>query len=173
MIDFAWSELAIIAAVALIVLGPKELPKLLRTVGHWVAKARGLARDFQMQVDDMVRQAELDDLKKQVDNVGNQIEEAGRVDVAKEIESSVDPKGELQQQLKLPDLTHPDATQTAGSPAAGAGASDGSTMPSGVTGLTEPVSEDRAASAPPASPPAAATDSAAGAETQPAKTGTA
>ncbi|MBM3572116.1 MAG: twin-arginine translocase subunit TatB [Alphaproteobacteria bacterium] len=105
MLDFAWSEMAVIAVVALIVLGPKELPQLLRVAGQWIAKARTLARDFQAQVDDMVRQAELDEIKKQVDNVGQQIEAVARTDVAAEIEKTVDPKGDVAEQLKLPDLS--------------------------------------------------------------------
>ncbi len=60
-------ELLVIAAVALIVIGPKELPGMLRTVGRWVATARNMAGEFRGHVDDMVRQADLDELKKQVD----------------------------------------------------------------------------------------------------------
>jgi sec-independent protein translocase protein TatB len=108
MFDFAWSEMALIAAVALVVLGPKELPHLLRAAGKWIAKARELARDFQAQVDDMVREAELDDVKKQVEQVGQQIEEVARTDVAAEIEKAVDPKGEVAEQLQLPDLSQID-----------------------------------------------------------------
>ncbi|MSP88460.1 MAG: twin-arginine translocase subunit TatB [Alphaproteobacteria bacterium] len=104
MFDFAWSEMALIAVVALVVLGPKELPYLLRTAGQWVAKARELARDFQGQVDEMVREAELADVKKEVETVGQQIEEVARTDIAGEIEKTVDPKGEMSEHLKLPEL---------------------------------------------------------------------
>lgn len=53
-----------IAVVAIIVIGPKDLPKALRTIGQWVNKIKGMAREFQTHVDDMVRESELDDLRK-------------------------------------------------------------------------------------------------------------
>ena len=56
MFDIAWSELGVIAVVALIVIGPKDLPKVLRTIGQWTAKARSMAREFQSGIDDMVRE---------------------------------------------------------------------------------------------------------------------
>ena len=70
MFDIAWSELGLIGAVALIVIGPKDLPKVMRTLGQWTRRARLLASEFQNNFDDMVRQAELADLKKQVEKVG-------------------------------------------------------------------------------------------------------
>ncbi len=62
-------ELLIIAVVALVVIGPKELPTLLRTVGRWVASMRVMASEFRGHVDDMVRQSELDELKKSVEQI--------------------------------------------------------------------------------------------------------
>jgi sec-independent protein translocase protein TatB len=62
-------ELLIIAVVALLVVGPKELPSLLRTVGRWVASMRVMASEFRGHVDDMVRQSELDEIKKQMEAV--------------------------------------------------------------------------------------------------------
>ena len=59
-------ELLVIAIVALVVIGPKELPGLLRTWGHWLAKMRGMASEFRGHVDEMIRQTELDDVKKQL-----------------------------------------------------------------------------------------------------------
>lgn len=60
-------ELLIIAVVALVVVGPKELPGLLRSWGKWMAQARGMASEFRGHVDEMVRQSELDDVKKQLE----------------------------------------------------------------------------------------------------------
>lgn len=60
-------ELLVIAIVALVVIGPKELPGLLRSWGNWMAKMRGMAAEFRGHVDEMVRQSELDDIKKQLD----------------------------------------------------------------------------------------------------------
>ena len=60
-------ELLVIAIVALVVIGPKELPSLLRSWGKWMAQMRGMASEFRGHVDEMVRQSELDDIKKQLD----------------------------------------------------------------------------------------------------------
>ncbi len=64
MFDVAPSELLLVAIVALVVIGPKDLPRVLRTVGQWVGKARGVARQFRSGFDDMVREAELAELEK-------------------------------------------------------------------------------------------------------------
>ncbi len=69
MLDIGWSELVIIGVVALVVVGPKELPTLLRTVGQWVGKARRMASEFQGQLNDAIREAELEDVKKSVDDL--------------------------------------------------------------------------------------------------------
>ena len=60
------SELMLIAIVALVVIGPKELPGLLRTWGRWMAQMRGMASEFRGHVDEMVRQSDLDEVKKQL-----------------------------------------------------------------------------------------------------------
>ena len=60
------SELLLIAIVALVVIGPKELPGLLRTWGRWMAQMRGMASEFRGHVDEMVRQSDLDEVKKQL-----------------------------------------------------------------------------------------------------------
>lgn len=88
MFDIGWSEMAIILVVALIVIGPRDLPRVARTMGRWVAKGRAMAREFQVAVEDMAREAELDKVKKE-------IETAGSTNVGKTIERHVDPKGEL------------------------------------------------------------------------------
>ena len=69
MLGLDFSELLIIGVVALVVVGPKELPQLLRTVGQWVAKARRMASEFQGQMNEAIREAELDDVKKHVDDL--------------------------------------------------------------------------------------------------------
>ena len=75
-------ELLVIAIVALIVIGPKELPGMLRSWGKWMAKARGMAAEFRGHVDEMVRQSELDDVKKQLVDLQS-------LDPTKEIKSIV------------------------------------------------------------------------------------
>lgn len=71
MLDIGWSEMLLIAVVAIIVIGPKDLPKALRAVGQWVGKARSIAREFQSSVDQMIADAELDDMKKAANAIGN------------------------------------------------------------------------------------------------------
>ena len=59
------SELLLIAVIALVFIGPKDLPRAMRTVGHWVGKVRGMARHFTAGVEAMVREAELEEMEKQ------------------------------------------------------------------------------------------------------------
>ena len=68
MFDIGWSELIVIAVVALIAIGPKELPGVLRMVGQWVAKAKRMAGDFQGQFNEAMREAEMADIKKTFDD---------------------------------------------------------------------------------------------------------
>jgi sec-independent protein translocase protein TatB len=97
MLDFSWSELALIGVVALVVIGPKDLPKALRTAGIWVRKARTISREFQSSVEQMMREAELDEVKKELESVSS-------VNIAKEIEKAVDPTGDLAESLKPPEM---------------------------------------------------------------------
>jgi sec-independent protein translocase protein TatB len=97
MLDIGWSEMAVIMAVALIVIGPKDLPRLARTIGQWVRKGRSLAAEFQRSLDDMAREAELQDVKKEIERIG-------RTDLGKTIERSIDPHGEISKAL---DPTNP------------------------------------------------------------------
>jgi sec-independent protein translocase protein TatB len=69
MFDIGWSELVVIAVVALIAIGPKELPGVLRMVGQWMGKARQMAGEFQGQFREAMREAEMADLKKTFDDV--------------------------------------------------------------------------------------------------------
>jgi sec-independent protein translocase protein TatB len=64
MFGFDSAELAIIAVLALVFIGPKELPKVMRTAGYWVGRIRGMARHFTSGIEDMVRQAELEEMEK-------------------------------------------------------------------------------------------------------------
>jgi len=64
MFDIAPTELMLVAIVALVVIGPKDLPKAMRVVGYWVGRARGVARQFRSGFDQMVREAELEEMEK-------------------------------------------------------------------------------------------------------------
>ena len=64
MFDIAPTELMLVALVALVVIGPKDLPRLMRTVGYWVGRARGVARHFRSGLDEMMRQAEIEEMEQ-------------------------------------------------------------------------------------------------------------
>jgi sec-independent protein translocase protein TatB len=75
MFDISWTEFLLIAIVALVFIGPKELPAVLRTVGQWTRKIRGMAAEFQSQFQEAMREAEMADLKKQVDDIAHGIKQ--------------------------------------------------------------------------------------------------
>lgn len=85
--------MAVIALIALVIIGPKDLPKVMRTAAQWARKARGLAREFQSGVDDMIREADLEDARKVV-------ESARSLDVRKAIGDTVDPTGDLRDEAR-------------------------------------------------------------------------
>src|ERR1043166_9348397 len=91
MFDIGWSELLVIGVVALIAIGPKELPGVLRTVGQWMGKVRRMASEFQGQFQEALREAEMADLKKQVDEVASTAQSISIFDplesVRKDVES--------------------------------------------------------------------------------------
>ena len=71
MLEVGWTKLVLIAVVALIAIGPKELPGVLRNVGHWTGKIRRLAAEFQSQFQEAMREAEMADLKEHADDLNN------------------------------------------------------------------------------------------------------
>lgn len=97
MFDISWQELFIVAAIVIIVIGPKDLPRALRSVAGWVRKARGLAREFQVGLDEMMREADLDDVKKQIESVRN-------YDIGGDIKKELDPTGEFSEDLSMKDI---------------------------------------------------------------------
>jgi sec-independent protein translocase protein TatB len=98
MFDIGWDEMALIAVVSLIVIGPKDLPMVLRQVGRWTRKAREMAADFQHGMDEMARDSELDDIKTQVAKV------AQPNLLRAEIDKALDPTGEMAKAMELPAL---------------------------------------------------------------------
>jgi sec-independent protein translocase protein TatB len=114
LLDFGWSELLLIGAVALIFIGPKDLPKALRVAGFWVRKARTLSREFQSSIDQMIRESELDDLRKE-------FKQASELNLDQEFRRTIDPAGTLEESLKPPELPvfkWPDGSGTAADAAA-------------------------------------------------------
>jgi sec-independent protein translocase protein TatB len=109
MFDLAWSHILLIGVVALLVIGPKDLPRVLRTAGFWVGRARSVAREFQNSLDQMIREAELEDVRKQV-------ESAATLDIDHTIGQAVDPGGELKRSITettIADAPAPSAPEAA------------------------------------------------------------
>ena len=145
MFDIGWSELLLIGVVALVVIGPKDLPKALKALGFWMRKARQISGEFRASLDQMVREAELDEVRQQV-------KQATEIDLDKEFTKTVDPTGSLAEALRPPDFDldapaeKPKAIE-APPPAEGAPADTASPAPQAA----EPPSTD--APAPPAAEP--------------------
>ena len=97
LFDLGMSELLLIGVVALVVIGPKDLPKALRVAGFWVRKARTLSREFQTSVEQMIREAELDEMRQE-------LQKATEIDLDKEFRQTIDPTGSLAESLKPPEL---------------------------------------------------------------------
>ena len=88
MFDIGWQELFLVAVITILVVGPKELPRVLKTVVAGVRKVRGLANDFQRGIDELARETELDDIRKD-------LEKAAGIDLERELEETIDPTGDL------------------------------------------------------------------------------
>jgi sec-independent protein translocase protein TatB len=88
MFDLGWGELLVVGAVALVVLGPKELPNALRTITNLTKSARRLAGEFQSGINEIVREAELEDARKAAQSMT-------KGSISKAIEKAVDPTGEM------------------------------------------------------------------------------
>jgi sec-independent protein translocase protein TatB len=101
MFDISWTEFLLIGIVALIVIGPKELPAVMRSLGQWTRKIRSLAADFQNQFHEAMREAEMADLKKQVDDMASDIK---HYDPLKDVRSDVEAIGkDLDESVKAPE----------------------------------------------------------------------
>jgi sec-independent protein translocase protein TatB len=88
MFDFAWSEIALIAVVALIAIGPKDMPVAIRAMTGWIKKARRMAAEFQTHVDEMVREADLSEIRQSINEIRN-------FDIKGELEKTIDADGSL------------------------------------------------------------------------------
>jgi sec-independent protein translocase protein TatB len=97
MFEIGWSELLLIGIVALIAIGPKELPTVLRTLGQWMSKLRRMASEFQSQFQEAMREAEMADLKKQVDEMTSQAQSYASFDPVSEVKRELE---STQQQIE-------------------------------------------------------------------------
>jgi len=110
MFDFAWSEIAVIAAVALVVIGPKDLPVAMRAVSGFIKKARRMAGEFQTHVDEMMRDADLKDVKDSLNQIRN-------FDFRGTVEKAIDPDHSLRDTFNGLDSTAASTTEPAASEA--------------------------------------------------------
>ena len=143
MLNIGWGEMAVIAVVTLIVVGPKELPNVLRTGAHWMRQVRKLSREFQSGVDSLVREAELDEAKKIVTSVKQGT-------IGREIEKAVDPTGEITKSLDPKQIKREADAATAPKPAVTPAAATSATVApaSGATAASAPATD----ATPPAAP---------------------
>jgi sec-independent protein translocase protein TatB len=119
LFDIGWPELLLIGVIALVVIGPKDLPRAMRVAGFWMRKARSLSREFQNSVDQMIREAELEDVRQE-------LQQASQLNLDHEIHNTIDPTGELTQSIKPADIPDhfeetpflPGMAETAGEPPA-------------------------------------------------------
>jgi len=114
MFDISWSEFLLIGIVALIVIGPKELPAVMRTLGQWTRKVRSMAAEFQNQFQEAMREAEMTDLKKQVDDMARDVTD---VDPLKGVRDDIENVGSDVQRSLSSTIEQSAAEQTAASAA--------------------------------------------------------
>jgi sec-independent protein translocase protein TatB len=118
MLDFSWSHILLLLIVALVVVGPKDLPRLMRIVGQWMGKARAMADQFRKSFDDMARQSELDELRKEIENLRNErpladierdLHQSVIPDDMKGAKANVPPPGGVEAEPAVPDPSLPEA----------------------------------------------------------------
>jgi sec-independent protein translocase protein TatB len=159
MFDISWTEFLLIGIVALIVIGPKELPAVMRSLGQWTRKIRSLAADFQNQFHEAMREAEMADLKKQVDDMASDIKQ---YDPLKDVRADVEAIGkDLDESVKSPDkATNTDAaTEATDTPESAAAAPLAEAFPISQAATEPRDKEVVGASAGPVAPEAAAESS--------------
>ncbi|MGB9368917.1 MAG: Sec-independent protein translocase protein TatB [Xanthobacteraceae bacterium] len=137
MFDISWGKLVIIGVVALLVIGPKELPAVLRQLGQWMTKIRRMAAEFQGQFQDAMREAEMADLKKQFDDTTSSI---------KSTFDTTEIKNELEKMIQDPAAVSTPPSSTATAPASDLPAPAQQT----AAAATDPVALGTAPVAPPA-----------------------
>ena len=144
MFDLGWSELLIIAVVAIIVVGPKDLPKMLRTVGRFVGQMKRMANDFTRQFEDAVRDSELDEVNRQIKAASSSADFDNPLkDVEDSVKDAMEPVNGVAERARS---AMSDGADTSGSKASSssAGASDEKSA-AGVNGSSNGATESAGA----------------------------
>jgi len=142
MFNLGWGEIVVIGIVALIAIGPKELPTVLRTLGQWMGKVRRMANEFQGQFQEALREAEFADLKKHADDISSSVAEF----------SNIDPLADAQKDVERAFEETPAAAPTADAASPAQDALPGAPALPAIEAAPEPPAiahEDHAALAPP------------------------
>jgi sec-independent protein translocase protein TatB len=93
---FSWSHIVILLVVALVVVGPKDLPRLMHMAGKWAGKARAMANEFRKSFDEMARQAELDELRKEIEDLKKSNPVSDIMDSVSEMQTAInEPAGDV------------------------------------------------------------------------------
>lgn len=111
LFDIGWPELMVIGVIALVVIGPKDMPRALRIAGYWMRKARTMSREFQNSIDQMIREAELEEVRED-------LKKATDFNIEDEIHKTVDADGSLSEAVKPPEIPDHFDHSTEGSEAA-------------------------------------------------------
>jgi len=167
MFDLAWSEIALIAVVALVVIGPKDLPEAIRGAAKGIQKLRRMAGEFQQHADELVREAKLEDVRNQIQDVRNTFSEIRNFDLKGEISKAVDADGSLTRTLNEDPLREsfgppapaapafvPPAAAEAAAPAPAPGSAPAFIPPAAVRAAKEAKQEPAPESIPAAAPEA-------------------
>lgn len=93
MFDLGWQEFLLVAIITIIVVGPKDLPRVIRSVSQWVRKARSMAREFQSSLEEVAREAELDDVRREVQSISKD-------GLSKSLERKFDPDGSIREGME-------------------------------------------------------------------------
>jgi sec-independent protein translocase protein TatB len=118
MFNLGWGELVVIGIVALIAIGPKELPTVLRTLGQWMGKVRRMANEFQGQFQEALREAEFADLKKHADDISSSVSEFSTIDPLADVQKDVERSFEQTPAADSPPPAAPAVDAASSTPAA-------------------------------------------------------
>jgi sec-independent protein translocase protein TatB len=172
MFDIGWGELLVVGIVALIAIGPKELPAVMRSLGHWMGKIRRMASEFQGQFQEALREAEMDDLKKQADDLTSAVTDVASFDPMADIDNDGDTGTDTDTDLDVAEpekLTRDDSEPEKSEPAATKASAETDKAPPDASAEPEKLSD---IGAPPAElPEPAAEQDLAPAEPPPKKAG--